>query len=90
MDTIYVAYLKGGRKYIGHTRTSNFAKRKVEHYSGNGSKVTKKYKPYYIRAIKQVPHRYSKLEEIKLMRKFCKVYGEGKVSGGYKEHAFNF
>ena len=41
--TIYKANLSYGKKYIGST--GNFSKRCRKHFSGQGAKVTRKFKP---------------------------------------------
>jgi len=43
VNYVYSLNLKGGRKYVG--KTNNIDRRMQEHFSGNGSKWTKKYNP---------------------------------------------
>ena len=40
---IYKLNLEGGKKYVG--KTTNVNKRMNQHFSGNGAKVTQKFKP---------------------------------------------
>ena len=46
---VYVLELEDERYYIG--RTSNFFQRMNEHFGGNGSIYTKKYKPIKIKEV---------------------------------------
>ena len=87
-DYIYVAYLDGCRKYIGHT--TNIQRRIWEHLHHQGSKVTRKYKPHHIQVLEVVPHRYGRLEEINMEKRFERRYGKNCVRGGRREHAYNF
>jgi len=87
-DYIYVAYLDGGRVYIG--KSGDIQHRKWQHYHHEGSKVTKKYRPHYIRIEKIVPHRYGRLAEIQTEQKYERKFGKNKVRGGRREHAYNF
>jgi hypothetical protein len=41
--TIYKLNLKGGKKYVG--KTTDIDRRTKQHFSGNGAKVTQKFKP---------------------------------------------
>ena len=46
---VYVLELEDERYYVG--RTCNFAQRMGEHFGGNGSIYTKKYKPLKIKEV---------------------------------------
>ena len=47
--TIYKLNLKGGKKYVG--KTTDIERRTDQHFSGNGAKVTKKFKPICINTV---------------------------------------
>lgn len=46
---VYTLNLEGGKKYVGYT--SNLNKRMHQHFSGNGSMVTKQCKPVSVHAV---------------------------------------
>ena len=50
---IYKMNLQNDKKYIG--KTTDFDRRMEQHFSGNGSKVTKKFKPISGEVIDEVP-----------------------------------
>lgn len=87
-STIYIAYLKNGKRYVGHT--SNYKYRVWQHFNGLGSRVTQENRPIYIKKIKTVPRRYGKWEELKLARQQTRRFGSDRVRGGYAEHPFNY
>jgi predicted GIY-YIG superfamily endonuclease len=85
-STVYIAYLKGGRMYVGSTH--DFKQRKWEHFHHQGSHVTKKYPPISIQPALIVNSRYAKLAEIYLTKKLLRKYGPHKVAGPHHEHAW--
>jgi predicted GIY-YIG superfamily endonuclease len=86
---IYVAYLPYGKKYIGHTR--NFKRRLNQHFLRKGSKVTRKYKPKYIKPIKDCyGEGKCKYQEQILVNKMIDKYGYDKVRGGRYTNSENF
>ena len=50
---IYKLNLKGGKKYVG--KTTDVDRRMDQHFSGNGSQVTKKFKPINGKIVDEVP-----------------------------------
>lgn len=77
---IYKLNLKNGKKYIG--KTTDIDRRIDQHFSGNGSKVTKKFKPIDGEVIDSCPGFFSdELEQIYTEENIDK-YGYENVRGG--------
>ena len=86
---IYVAYLPFGKKYIG--RTNNFQRRFREHFSHKGSKITRKYKPRYIKIIGNCfNERNCKFKEHRITNKMIDKYGYDHVRGGGHTNSNSF
>lgn len=79
--TIYKLNLEDGKKYVG--KTTNFDRRMDQHFSGNGSKVTKKFKPIDGKTIDEVTGFFSDEVEQGCTEEYIKKYGYDKVRGGY-------
>lgn len=73
---VYVLELEDERYYVG--RTSNFVQRMNEHFSGNGSVYTKKYKPI---KIKELIEEKNSFDERDKTLEYMKIYGYEKVRG---------
>ena len=78
---IYKLNLEKGKKYIG--KSENIDHRMKQHFSGNGSKVTKKFKPVSGVVIDEVPGFFSDEIEHEYTEKYIKKYGYQNVRGGY-------
>ena len=78
--TIYKLNLVDGKKYVG--KTTNFDRRMDQHFSGNGAKVTKKFKPVDGKTIDEVPGFFSDEVEQECTKDYIKKYGYDKVRGG--------
>tara|TARA_Y100000590_G_C15365004_1_gene880415 strand:- start:123 stop:587 length:465 start_codon:yes stop_codon:yes gene_type:complete len=77
---IYKMNLKNGKKYIG--KTGDVIRRMDQHFSGNGSKVTKKFKPIEAQIIDEVPGYFSNDVEQEYTEKYINKYGYDNVRGG--------
>jgi len=77
---IYKLDLEGGKKYIG--KTIDIDRRMEQHFSGNGSKVTKKFKPIEGKIIDTCPGYFSDKLEQKHTDKYIKKHGYNNVRGG--------
>ncbi len=89
LNKIYIAYLKGCRKYVGHTNNLNI--RKKEHYHKLGSTVTRKYRPHYIKVVGYCRgYRPCKYEEQKWANKLIKKYGYKCIRGGRYNNSKTF
>ena len=77
---IYKLNLEGGKKYIG--KSGNIDRRMEQHFTGNGSKVTKKFKPIDGKVIDEVPGYFSDNVEQSYTEKYIKKYGYNNVRGG--------
>ena len=77
---IYKVECSGGKKYIG--KTANIDKRMDQHFSGNGSKVTQKFKPHSAEVIDSCPGFFSDKLEQKHTEKEIKKHGYNNVRGG--------
>lgn len=73
---VYVLGLEDEKYYVG--RTSNFSQRMSEHFGGNGSIYTKKYKPI---KIKEVIEEKCKCDERDKTLEYMKLYGYENVRG---------
>jgi len=78
--SIYIANLEKGKKYVG--KTTNFNRRCEQHFSGEGAKVTQKFKPYEINEIEVVNGFFSDHAEQELTEKTINKYGYENVRGG--------
>jgi len=77
---IYKLELEHGKKYIGKTEDPD--RRMYQHFSGNGAKVTQKFKPIKGEIIDKVPGYFSDEVEQAHTNKFIKQYGYNNVRGG--------
>ena len=77
---IYKINLEEGKIYIG--KTINIKRRMQEHFSGNGAKVTKKFKPLDFKILEKIPGYFSNDKENKYTKKYIKKYGYNNVRGG--------
>ena len=77
---IYKLNLVGGKKYVG--KTTNIDQRMNQHFSGNGSKVTKKFKPVDGKVVDECPGYFSDKLEQKYTDKYIKKNGYENVRGG--------
>jgi len=77
---IYKLECKDGIKYIG--KTTDINRRMNQHFSGNGSQVTKKFKPKNYKIIDTCPGYFSNKIEQKHTDKNIKKYGYDNVRGG--------
>jgi hypothetical protein len=78
--TIYKLNLEGGKKYVG--KTTDFDRRMDQHFSGNGAKVTKKFKPIDGKTVDEVPGFFSDDVEQEYTEDYIDKYGYGNVRGG--------
>ena len=78
---IYKLNLEYGKKYIG--KTQNLDKRMNDHFSGNGSKVTQKFKPINGEVIDETYGYISSEVEHYHTEQYIKKYGYKNVRGGY-------
>lgn len=74
---IYVLQLENGKYYIGKTTNPDF--RLENHFQGNGSSWTKKYKP--IKVLEIIPN-CDNYDEDKYTKKYMDKYGIDNVRGG--------
>jgi len=79
--SIYKAELENGKKYIG--KTTQFEKRCYQHFSGQGSRVTQKFKPKHIQEVDKVPGYFADSVEQEYTEKYIDIYGYDNVRGGY-------
>jgi len=77
---IYKLELQGGKKYIG--KTTDIDRRMDQHFSGNGAKVTKKFKPICGEIVDTCPGFLSDKVEQKHTDKNIKKHGYDNVRGG--------
>ena len=70
-----------GKKYVG--KTTDVDRRMDQHFSGNGSKVTKKFKPIDGKTIDEVPGFFSDDVEQEYTEDYIEKYGYNNVRGGY-------
>ena len=77
---IYKMNLEGGKKYIG--KTGNFDRRMDQHFSGDGAKVTKKFKPINAKVVDEVPGFFSDDVEQEYTEEYIDKYGYENVRGG--------
>lgn len=77
---IYKLKLENGKKYIG--KTVDIDRRMDQHFSGNGAKVTQKFKPIEGEVIDTCPGYFANKVEQKHTDKNIKKYGYANVRGG--------
>lgn len=77
MISVYCLKLENNKYYVGKTNNINF--RITDHFDGNGSEWTKKYKPVDIVAIK---HKCDNFDEDKYTKMAMLKYGIENVRGG--------
>jgi predicted GIY-YIG superfamily endonuclease len=77
---IYKLELQCGKKYIG--KTTNIDRRMDQHFSGNGAKVTQKFKPINGEIVDTCPGFFSDKVEQKHTDKNIKKHGYNNVRGG--------
>ena len=77
---IYKMNLEGGKKYVG--KTTNVDRRMDQHFSGNGAKVTKKFKPINAKVVDEVPGFFSDDVEQEYTEEYIDKYGYENVRGG--------
>ena len=77
---IYKMNLEGGKKYVG--KTIDVDRRMNQHFSGNGAKVTKKFKPIDAKVIDEVPGFFSDDVEQDYTEEYIDKYGYENVRGG--------
>ena len=77
MTNIYCLKLENNKYYIG--KTNNTSIRIDQHYSGDGSSWTKKYKPLEVLFVKE---NQSPFDEDKYTKEYMMLYGIDNVRGG--------
>ena len=77
---IYKLNLKGGKKYVG--KTTDVDRRMNQHFSGNGSQVTKKFKPINGKIVDEVPGFFADDVEHEHTEDYIDKYGYENVRGG--------
>ena len=77
---IYKLNLEDGKKYVG--KTTNVNRRMNQHFSGNGAKVTQKFKPIDGKIVDTCSGYFSDKLEQKHTDKNIKKYGYNSVRGG--------
>tara|TARA_Y100000389_G_scaffold198743_1_gene235800 strand:- start:41 stop:484 length:444 start_codon:yes stop_codon:yes gene_type:complete len=78
--SIYKLNLKSGKKYVG--KTTDVDRRMDQHFSGNGAKVTKKFKPLSGKVLEEVPGFFSDYVEQEYTEEYINKYGYENVRGG--------
>jgi len=78
--SIYKLNLKCGKKYVG--KTTNVDRRMEQHFTGKGSKVTKKFKPINGEVIDVVPGFFSDDVEQEYTEDYIAKHGYKNVRGG--------
>ena len=77
---IYKLNLEDGKKYVG--KTTNIDRRMNQHFSGNGAKVTKKFKPIDGKVVDECHGYFSDKLEQKYTDKYINKHGYNNVRGG--------
>jgi len=77
---IYKLDLEDDKKYVG--KTTNIDRRMDQHFSGNGAKVTKKFKPKTGKIVDSCPGFFSDNLEQEHTNKNIKKHGYSNVRGG--------
>ena len=77
---IYKLNLEGGKKYVG--KTTDIERRMNQHFSGNGAKVTKKFKPIDGEIVDECYGYFSDKLEQKHTEKYINKHGYENVRGG--------
>ena len=79
---VYSLNLKNGKKYVGLTK--NPERRFNQHFSGNGSKWTKKHQPLSINHIQKCKNmKIAKKVEVIVYENMRDYHGSNKVRGAY-------
>ena len=78
--SIYEMQCRSKKNYVG--KTTNMDRRMKQHFTGNGSKVTKKFAPVRGREIAKCPGFYADAVEQHLTEKAVAKHGYGNVRGG--------
>ena len=78
--SIYKLDLNNGKKYIG--KTADMDRRMEQHFSGNGSRVTKKFAPQTGQEIDSCPGYFANELEQYHTEKNIEKYGYDRVRGG--------
>lgn len=77
---IYKVSCENNKTYIG--KTTNIDRRMHQHFSGNGSKVTKKFTPISGKVIDKCPGFFGNNREQYHTEAYMKKYGYNNVRGG--------
>ena len=77
---IYKLNLKGGKKYVG--KTTDVDRRMDQHFSGNGSQVTKKFKPLHYEILEVCDGYFSNEREQYHTKQNIRHNGYDSVRGG--------
>lgn len=89
LKSIYLVHLEKGKKYIG--QSGDFLRRCDQHLSGEGSCVTRKYRPYKVEILEHgVPGFVAHDVEQEYTEEFIKVFGYSRVRGGRYTNSRNF
>lgn len=84
---IYKISLEDGKKYIG--KTVNIERRMRQHFTGNGSKVTKKFKPIKYKLLDNCPGFLADEIEQIYTNSYIVKYGYNNVRGGTYTNSFS-
>lgn len=80
VNYVYSINLEGGRKYVG--KTNDIKRRMDEHFSGNGSAWTKKYKPTNINHVQVCKSEHNQAKaETTVYKKMSAYHGMKVVRG---------
>lgn len=85
---IYKLKLENGKIYIG--KTINIKKRMKQHFNGEGSEVTKKFKPITCKILDSCPGLLADELEQLYTNKYITKYGYNNVRGGKYTNANTF
>lgn len=77
---IYKLNLEDGKKYVG--KTTEIDRRMNQHFSGNGAKVTQKFKPIDGKVVDECHGYFSDKLEQKHTEKYINKHGYNNVRGG--------
>ena len=78
--SVYEIKCRGGKRYVGET--GDYDRRMEEHFTGNGAKVTQKYKPISTKEIDIVPGYLAKKVEQEHTDYLIDKLGYDRVRGG--------
>ena len=80
VNYVYSLNLEGGRKYVG--KTNDIDRRFDQHFSSNGSKWTKKYKPVSVNHVQVCKSEYTQAKaETIVYHKMKNYHGQKMVRG---------